>query len=59
MSFQAIVVGTDGSETAKKAVEQAADLAKQGGGELHIVMSAQAVSEPSVPTTIEENTRAS
>ena len=45
MAFQAIVVGTDGSETAKKAVEQAAELAKQGGGELHIVMSASAVPE--------------
>ena len=45
MSFQSIVVGTDGSETAKKAVEQAAELAKQGGGELHIVMSAATVPE--------------
>ena len=45
MSFEAIVVGTDGSDTAKKAVQQAAELAKQGGGELHIVMSAQAVPE--------------
>ena len=45
MSFQAIVVGTDGSDTAKKAVEQAAELARQGGGDLHIVMSAAAVPE--------------
>jgi nucleotide-binding universal stress UspA family protein len=45
MSFQAIVVGTDGSETAKKAVEQAADLAKQTSGDLHIVMAAAAVPE--------------
>ena len=45
MSFQAIVVGTDGSETARKAVETAADLAKGGGGDLHIVMSASAVPE--------------
>ena len=45
MSFQSIVVGTDGSDTAKKAVEQAAELAKGGDGELHIVMSASAVSE--------------
>jgi nucleotide-binding universal stress UspA family protein len=45
MSFQSIVVGTDGSDTAKKAVEQAADLAKQTSGELHIVMSASAVPE--------------
>jgi nucleotide-binding universal stress UspA family protein len=45
MSFQSIVVGTDGSETAKKAVEQAADLAKTAGGELHIVMAASTVPE--------------
>ena len=45
MSFQSIVVGTDGSDTAKKAVEQAAELAKQGGGELHIVMAAATVPE--------------
>jgi nucleotide-binding universal stress UspA family protein len=45
MSFQAIVVGTDGSDTAKKAVEQAADLAKQTEGELHIVMAAATVPE--------------
>ena len=45
MSFKAIVVGTDGSDTAKKAVEQAAELAKQGDGELHIVMAAQSVPE--------------
>ena len=44
MAFQAIVVGTDGYDTAKKAVETAADLAKSGG-ELHIVMSASAVPE--------------
>jgi nucleotide-binding universal stress UspA family protein len=45
MSFQSIVVGTDGSDTARKAVEQAADLAKQTGGELHIVMAASQVPE--------------
>ena len=44
MSFQSLVVGTDGSDTAKKAVETAADLAR-AGGELHIVMSAAAVPE--------------
>jgi nucleotide-binding universal stress UspA family protein len=45
MAFQSIIVGTDGSETAKKAVETAADLAKTSGGELHIVMSAGTVPE--------------
>jgi nucleotide-binding universal stress UspA family protein len=43
--FKSIVVGTDGSDTAKKAVEQAADLAKSSGGELHIVMAANTVPE--------------
>src|SRR5215217_2743990 len=45
MSFQSIVVGTDGSDTARKAVEEAADLAKQTSGDLHIVMAAQQVPE--------------
>ncbi len=45
MAFEAIVVGTDGSQTATKAVETAADLAKNGGGELHIVMAASNVPE--------------
>jgi nucleotide-binding universal stress UspA family protein len=43
--FKTIVVGTDGSETAKVAVQQAADLAKNHGSELHLVMSSSAVSE--------------
>jgi nucleotide-binding universal stress UspA family protein len=43
--FKSIVVGTDGSETATRAVEQAADLARAGDGELHIVMSASTVPE--------------
>ena len=34
---EAIVVGTDGSETAKEAVNEAIRLAKAFGGELHIV----------------------
>ena len=43
--FKTIVVGTDGSDTAKVAVQQAADLAKNHGSELHLVMSASGVSE--------------
>jgi nucleotide-binding universal stress UspA family protein len=35
--FQRIVVGTDGSERAGKAVEQAADVAKAVGAEVHVV----------------------
>ena len=35
--FSTIVVGTDGSQTAKRAVAVAADLARQLGGQLHLV----------------------
>ncbi|HVX22707.1 MAG TPA: universal stress protein [Acidimicrobiales bacterium] len=35
--FSTIVVGTDGSQTAKRAVAVAADLARQTGGRLHLV----------------------
>jgi nucleotide-binding universal stress UspA family protein len=35
--FNSIVVGTDGSATASRAVEEAAHLAKDHGAELHIV----------------------
>jgi nucleotide-binding universal stress UspA family protein len=35
--FSRIVVGTDGSDTAKEAVRQATELAKQTGAELEIV----------------------
>jgi nucleotide-binding universal stress UspA family protein len=35
--FSRIVVGTDGSETAKRAVREAAELAKQTGASLYVV----------------------
>jgi nucleotide-binding universal stress UspA family protein len=35
--MKAIVVGTDGSETAARALEEAGDLAKSAGATLHIV----------------------
>ena len=35
--YEAIVVGTDGSDTAKRAVDEAARLAEAMGGRLHIV----------------------
>jgi len=35
--YASIVVGTDGSDTAKRAVEEATRLAKALGGELHVV----------------------
>ena len=34
--FRSIVVGTDGSETARKAVDEAIDLAKAVGGSLFL-----------------------
>jgi nucleotide-binding universal stress UspA family protein len=41
--FDRIVVGTDGSETAKEAVRQAADLAKQVGAKLDLVSAYEPV----------------
>jgi nucleotide-binding universal stress UspA family protein len=35
--FKTVVVGTDGSETADRAVQVAADLARTWGSELHVV----------------------
>ena len=45
--FGNIVVGADGSETARRAVEAAADLAKLHGGTLHIVSASSAEQRPS------------
>jgi nucleotide-binding universal stress UspA family protein len=42
--FGRIVVGTDGSDTAKEAVRQAADLAKQIGAALDVVSAYEPVS---------------
>ncbi len=39
--YTTIVVGTDGSDSAAGAVQQAAELAKAGGGTLHIVHAYQ------------------
>jgi nucleotide-binding universal stress UspA family protein len=41
--FTRIVVGTDGSETAQGAVDQAIELARLSGAELHIVSAYQPV----------------
>ena len=41
--FERIVVGTDGSQTAKEAVRQAADLAKQVGARLEVVSAYEPV----------------
>jgi len=40
--FSTIVVGTDGSETAKIAVATAVDLARRTGGKLHVVYAVKA-----------------
>jgi nucleotide-binding universal stress UspA family protein len=42
--IQSIVVGTDGSETAKKAVQEAIELAKQLGASIDIVSAYEPVS---------------
>jgi nucleotide-binding universal stress UspA family protein len=43
--FGSIVVGTDGSETAKEAVRQATELAKAVGASLHLVSAYEPVGE--------------
>jgi nucleotide-binding universal stress UspA family protein len=43
--FASMVVGTDGSDTAKEAVRQAADLAKQLGSKVHVVSAYEPVPE--------------
>jgi len=46
--FASIVVGTDGSETAKEAVRQAIELARELGATLHVVSAYQPVSSARV-----------
>lgn len=43
--FQSIVVGTDGSDTARIAVDAAAKMAKQFGAKLHLVSAYKAPSQ--------------
>ncbi len=45
--FSTVVVGADGSATAKRAVEAAADIAKNFGASLHIVSAFEAKAVPS------------
>ncbi len=49
--FENIVVGADGSATARRAVEAAADLAKLHGSTLHIVSASSAEQRPSRSAT--------
>ena len=46
--FSSIVAGTDGSQTAAKALAAAVDLAQRTGSRLHIVSAYEAVSEERV-----------
>jgi nucleotide-binding universal stress UspA family protein len=43
--FESIVVGTDGSETAREAVRQATDLANRLGASIHLVSAYEPVPE--------------
>jgi nucleotide-binding universal stress UspA family protein len=43
--FKSIVVGTDGSDTAKEAVRQASELAKTVGGRIYLVSAYEPVPE--------------
>jgi nucleotide-binding universal stress UspA family protein len=43
--FESIVVGTDGSDTAKEAVRQATDLANRLGASIHLVSAYEPVPE--------------
>ncbi len=43
--FSSLVVGTDGSDTAKEAVRQATELAKSVAGRVHLVSAYEPVSE--------------
>jgi len=43
--FASMVVGTDGSDTAREAVRQAADLAKRIGAKVHVVSAYEPVPE--------------
>src|SRR3954464_1193862 len=45
LMYKSIVVGTDGSDTAKEAVRQAAELAKTMGAKLHLVSAYEPVPE--------------
>ena len=45
--FSTVVVGADGSATAKRAVEAAADIAKNFGASLHIVSAFESKAVPS------------
>src|SRR5919205_1678784 len=45
LMYRSIVVGTDGSDTAKEAVRQATELARQVGSKMHLVSAYEPVPE--------------
>ena len=57
--MQSIVVGTDGSETAERAVQQAGDLAKATGASLHIVSAHGGAVPPDVTSALLEKSAGS
>ena len=48
--YKTIIVGTDGSQTAARAVEHATDVAKAFGAKLHVVSAYRPVSEVTIST---------
>jgi nucleotide-binding universal stress UspA family protein len=55
---KSIVVGTDGSETASQALEQAADLARSTGARLHVVSAYEPTSGEHIGVDVPEELRA-
>lgn len=50
--FSVIVVGTDGSETASRAVRLAAELARHNSSKLHVVVGAPLPAEVALPSGV-------
>jgi nucleotide-binding universal stress UspA family protein len=50
--FQSIVIGTDGSDTAKKAVQEGAELAQNIGAAVHVVTAAGGEQSPQGPDAV-------
>lgn len=55
MGYTSVVVGTDGSETAERAVRQASELARDHGARLVIVTAFEAAKPGSTPVVADEN----
>jgi nucleotide-binding universal stress UspA family protein len=57
--FSVIVVGTDGSETASRAVQMAAELARQNHAKLHVVIGTPVPAEVALPSGVANVSRPS